>query len=325
MVFTRGWCGFWFKSESCRSLNLKSRAWVELFRTCAVSHDNEVLQVWTKRRGFRRRSYPSQNLNQTPCEVSEREDICPPASSCTRDSAVAPSRVRWRLVFMALPQSSRKPGSSNSSSARSVILLLHAVLMIAAGLMAALAILLRPALAEGSAGFEACSCMMADPEIDALRLCRLSVSNSIVRSSRLSSSLSLVASAGLLPRALPDWEGVALMLVWLFSLLAARVAGALAQLVAVTFGSAGLLVSSLGVALGTFSLFALFAASLLTSREGRTLFSGFCCCEAMSRGRVLFVGTRGRVLGFLSSACFSRFCCLFFFISSWPDREGKPS
>ena len=68
--FTRGWFGFWFKSESCRNLNLTSRAWVEVIRTHAFSPDHEVLQVPTPGEGLRRRFYSNQNLNQTPCEFS---------------------------------------------------------------------------------------------------------------------------------------------------------------------------------------------------------------------------------------------------------------
>ena len=55
--FTRGWFGFWFKSESCRNLNLTLRARVELFRTHALSHDHEVLQVPIPGEGLRRRFY----------------------------------------------------------------------------------------------------------------------------------------------------------------------------------------------------------------------------------------------------------------------------
>ena len=67
---TRGWFGygFWFKSESCRNLNLTSRAWVKLSGTHALSHDLEVLQVSTPGEGLRRRFYLNQNPNQPPCE-----------------------------------------------------------------------------------------------------------------------------------------------------------------------------------------------------------------------------------------------------------------
>ena len=44
---TKGWFRFWFNSEFCRNLNLTSRAWVEIVRTRALSHDHELLQVST--------------------------------------------------------------------------------------------------------------------------------------------------------------------------------------------------------------------------------------------------------------------------------------
>ena len=70
--FTRGWFGFWFKSESCRRHNLTSRAWVELSGTRASSHDLEVLQVSTPGEGLRRRFNLNQAPNQPPCEFCER-------------------------------------------------------------------------------------------------------------------------------------------------------------------------------------------------------------------------------------------------------------
>ena len=76
--FTRGWFGFgfWFKSESCRNLNLTSRAWVELFMTRALSHGHEVLQVSTPGEGLRRKFYLTQNLNQTLCELCVTHSGC---------------------------------------------------------------------------------------------------------------------------------------------------------------------------------------------------------------------------------------------------------
>ena len=69
-AFTRGWSRLWCKWESCGN----SRAWVELFRTHAMSHDNAVSQVSTHGEVLRRRFYleKQQNQDQTPCAFSAK-------------------------------------------------------------------------------------------------------------------------------------------------------------------------------------------------------------------------------------------------------------